>query len=131
MLSSIWMLKLGFLTITGCFFWNIFFPPRVGGLGPKICVGHTKYYRVHLFLPTKGKTAITTPKSNEGKITWRKCKIIFFVLGQPSYLSFSKGVYRGAEPCLRFSYWKVCLYSCYEKKLKLTSVDVSDITGLK
>ena len=32
------MLKLGFLTITGCSFWNIFFPPR-GGLGPKGCVG--------------------------------------------------------------------------------------------
>ena len=34
------MLKLGFLTITGCSFWNIFFPPR-GGLGPKGCVGRT------------------------------------------------------------------------------------------
>ena len=34
------MLKLGFLTITGCPFWNIFFPPR-GGLGSKGCVGHT------------------------------------------------------------------------------------------
>ena len=34
------MLKLGFLTITDCSFWNIFFPPR-GGLGPKGCVGRT------------------------------------------------------------------------------------------
>ena len=34
------MLKLGFLSITGCSFWNIFFPPR-GGLGPKGCVGRT------------------------------------------------------------------------------------------
>ena len=34
------MLKLSFLTITGCSFWNIFFPP-MGGLGPKGCVGHT------------------------------------------------------------------------------------------
>ena len=34
------MLKLGFITITGCSFWNIFIPPR-GGLGPKGCVGHT------------------------------------------------------------------------------------------
>ena len=34
------MLKFGFLTITGCSFCNIFFPPR-GGLGPKGCVGCT------------------------------------------------------------------------------------------
>ena len=40
MKSSLWMLKLGFLTITGCSFWNIFFPTR-GGLGPKGSVGLT------------------------------------------------------------------------------------------
>ena len=37
MLSSIWMLKLGFLTITGCSFWNIFFSSQGGPWSKRLC----------------------------------------------------------------------------------------------